>query len=128
VTPFLRLRAAIGQSVRERIIGTSRRKSTDIPAILPKKRESPRMVGGNVPRMDVPSKLKARRVRVHVSTTLTTIVEMRLRRDAARCRSIDEVSWESLDLYTIALDICEDDGTRELVAQARGTIIAHLMR
>lgn len=78
--------------------------------------------------MDVPSKLKARRVRVHVSTTLTTIVQMRLRRDAARCRSIDEVSWESLDLYTIALDICEDDGTRELVAQARGTIIAHLMR
>jgi len=76
----------------------------------------------------IPSKLKARRVRVHVSTTLVAVVEMRMHRDAARCRSIDEVSWESLDLYTLALDICEDEGVRELVAQARGTIIAHLTR
>jgi hypothetical protein len=76
----------------------------------------------------VPSKLRARRVRAHVATTLASIQRANIRRDAARCRAIDEVSWESLDLYTIALDLCEDDQTRDLVAQARGTIITHLMQ
>jgi hypothetical protein len=76
----------------------------------------------------VPSKLRARRVRAHVATTLASIQRANIRRDAARCRAIDEVSWESLDLYTIALDLCEDDQTRDLVAQARGTIVTHLMK
>ena len=76
----------------------------------------------------VPSKLRARRVRAHVATTLAHIQRVRLRREAVRCRAIDEVSWASLDLYTLALDLCEDDQTRDLVAQARGTIITHLMQ
>lgn len=76
----------------------------------------------------VPSKLRARRVRVHVATTLAHIQRVSLRREAVRCRAIDEVSWASLDLYTLALDLCEDDQTRDLVAQARGTIITHLMQ
>lgn len=70
----------------------------------------------------IPTKLKARRVRVHVATTLTLIRDMRLRRDAVHVASIDEISWRSLDLYTIALDLCEDAELRELVAQARGSV------
>jgi hypothetical protein len=114
-----------------RIIGAIDAESTGIPADFPKSQCSRRAVRDNVLDMDderqIPSKMKARRVRVHVTTTLAYIQRIRLPRDAARCRSIDEISWRSLDLYTIALDLCEDDGTRELVAQARGTIIRRLM-
>jgi hypothetical protein len=74
----------------------------------------------------VPAKLKARRVRDHVETTLALIVSMRVRRDAARCRSIEEISWESHDLYTLALDTCEDEEVRDLVAQARAAILTSL--
>ena len=76
----------------------------------------------------VPSKLRAKRVRIHVETTLVMLVELRVDRDGARCASIDEVSWDSHDLYTIALDLADEPVLRDLVAQARGTIATHLMR
>ena len=79
------------------------------------------------PRDGTPPKLRARVVREHVHTTLIRIRSMRIDRDAARCRDIDELSWAALDLYTIALDLCEDRIHRDLVAQARGTIVTHLM-
>jgi hypothetical protein len=76
----------------------------------------------------LPCKLKARRVREHVSTTLIAIRRMRLARDAAQCEGIDAMTWETLDLYTLALDTAPDERLRELVAQARGTLLAHLTR
>jgi hypothetical protein len=53
---------------------------------------------------------------------------MHMQRDAVRVRAIDEVSWESLDLYTLALDTAEDDGLRALVLQARGAIQSALLK
>jgi hypothetical protein len=76
----------------------------------------------------IPTKLRSRRVRVHVETTLVAIRRMDMQRDAVRVRAIDEVSWESLDLYTLALDTAEDDGLRALVLQARGAIQAALLK
>lgn len=75
----------------------------------------------------VPAKLRARRVRVHVETTLLCIVRLNMHRDAARCAAIDEVSWASYDLYTIALDTCDDAGLRDLVSQARASIVSQLL-
>lgn len=76
----------------------------------------------------VPHKLRSRRVQRHVETTLVAIRSMRMHRDAARVGRIDEVSWESLDLYTLAYDTCEDGDLRFLVGQARSTILAALTR
>lgn len=80
------------------------------------------------PKDGTPAKLRARVVREHVHTTMIRVRALGLNRDAARCTSIDEVSWASLDLYTIALDLCEVRVHRDLVAQARATIQAHLTR
>lgn len=92
--------------------------------------EIPRIgqIVGMVAAQPIPAKLRAKRVRIHVQTTLIAIIELRVDRDASRCRSIDEVSWESFDLYTIALDLADEPVLRDLVAQARGTIASHLMR
>ena len=75
----------------------------------------------------IPTKLKARRVRDHVATTLSYIQRVNMQREARRVRVIDEVSWESHDLYTLALDICDDDDLRVLVLQARGAILTALL-
>ena len=80
------------------------------------------------PTVHIPTKLKARRVRDHVATTLLYIQRVNMQRDARRVRVIDEVSWESHDLYTLALDICEDAELRSLVLQARGAILTALTR
>ena len=38
------------------------------------------------------------------------------------------VNWETLDLYTLAFDLCEDEELRFLVGQARGTIALELIK
>ena len=55
-------------------------------------------------------------------------VAQHLGESAVRCIAITEISWDCLDLYTIALDAAEDDELRFLVQQARGTIITALVR
>ena len=84
------------------------------------------------PHMDakkgIPPKLRARRVRDHVTRVLIELRRERVQRDAVRCIAITEISWDCLDLYTIALDAAEDDELRFLVQQARGTIITALVR
>jgi hypothetical protein len=108
------------------IIGATSRESTgfrhnlaNVRDILPVMREATE---------HIPTKLKARRVRDHVATTLSYIQCVNMQRDARRVRVIDEVSWESHDLYTLALDICEDAELRSLVLQARGAILTALTR
>jgi hypothetical protein len=76
----------------------------------------------------IPPKLRARRVRDHVTRVLIELRRERVQRDAVRCVVITEISWDTLDLYTIALDAAEDDELRFLVQQARGTIITALVR
>ena len=95
------------------------RNLANVRDILPAMREAPE---------HIPTKLKARRVRDHVATTLSYIQRVNMQRDARRVRVIDEVSWESHDLYTLALDICEDAELRSLVLQARGAILTALTR
>jgi hypothetical protein len=103
------------------IIGHHAAESTEI-------RDIPRDRGRFTPMPEqIPTKLRSRRVRVHVETTLICIRRMNMQRDAVRVRAIDEVSWESLDLYTLALDTAEDDGLRALVLQARGAIQSALL-
>ena len=76
----------------------------------------------------IPPKLRARRVRDHVTRVLIELRRERVPRDAVRCLAVTEISWDCLDLYTIALDAAEDDELRFLVQQARGTIITALVR
>lgn len=75
----------------------------------------------------IPAKLRARRVREHVHRVLIELRAAGVQRDALRCVAVTDVSWDCLDLYTIALDAAEDDELRFLVGQARGTIIASLV-
>lgn len=75
----------------------------------------------------IPAKLRARRVREHATRVLIELRAARVRRDAVRCVAVTEVSWDCLDLYTVALDAAEDEELRFLVQQARGTIIASLV-
>lgn len=75
----------------------------------------------------IPAKLRARRVRDHVHRVLWELRVARVQRDAVTCIAVTEISWRSLDLYTIALDAAEDDELRFLVGQARGTILAALV-
>ena len=76
----------------------------------------------------VPAKLSSRRVLRHVETGLERIQRCRPAiRDARRVRSLVEITWESLELYTICTDLAEDAELRALVAQARGTIYTHLV-
>lgn len=76
----------------------------------------------------IPAKLRARRVREYVERVLHDLRAERVPRDAVRCCCVTEPTWDCLDLYTIALDMAEDSELRFLVQQARGTIIAHLVR
>lgn len=76
----------------------------------------------------VPAKMASRRVLRHVETCLERIQRCRPAiRDARRVRSLVEMTWESLELYTICTDLADDPELRALVAQARGTIYTHLV-
>jgi len=77
---------------------------------------------------EIPQKLAAKRVRAHVAEILHTLRLHESRRDAARAVHILEISWMSFDLYTLAFDLCEEDDLRFLVGQARGAILAALIK
>jgi len=51
-----------------------------------------------------------------------------IRRDAARSFGLASLSWESYDLLTLTLDLCDDDELRVLVSQARHSLLEHLRR
>ena len=77
----------------------------------------------------IPAKLRSRRVIRHVETCLAWIQRSRgCVRDARRVRQVSEISWESYDLYTLAMDLAHDDELRILVAQARACIAGRLMQ
>lgn len=74
-------------------------------------------------------KLESRRVRIHVAACLeSTILLERSDRAASRCTNILSISWETLDLYTLAFDLAEEDDLRFLVGQARNAILLELIR
>lgn len=76
----------------------------------------------------IPAKLQARRVLRHVETCLVVIQRSRpALREARRVESLTEITWASLDLYTLCADVADDDELRSLVSQARGTILATLI-
>jgi hypothetical protein len=51
-----------------------------------------------------------------------------IRRDAARSFGLASLAWESYDLLTLTLDLCDDDELRVLVSQARHSLLEHLKR
>lgn len=74
-------------------------------------------------------KLESRRVRIHVETVLEfAVTRGNSEREAIRCRSILSPTWETLDLYTLAVDLAEEDDLRFLVAQARAAILGDLIK
>lgn len=74
-------------------------------------------------------KLGARRVRVFVGEVLHSATFVQIEgREATCCASISEISWRTLDLYTLAFDLCEDDELRFLIGQARMAIQGELIR
>ena len=82
------------------------------------------------PRLD---KLKASRVQAHVRACLIGIRRQRVGRqcvgrEATACPSIMEIEWSTLDLYTLAVDLADDDELRNLTAQARSMILRELIR
>lgn len=76
----------------------------------------------------IPAKLRARRVREYVEQVLRDLRAERVPRDAVRCCCVTEPTWDCLDLYTIALDMAEDEALRVLVTQARSMIAAELIK
>jgi len=85
---------------------------------------------------DPPEKLRSARVMREVILTLERARRLhgsRLPagcsgRECTACLSVWEVSWRSHDLYTLALDLAEDDLVRGLIGQARTAIALRLMR
>ncbi len=78
---------------------------------------------------EIPQKLAAKRVRAHVAEVLRSLrLQEEPKRDAWKAVHILEISWMSFDLYTLAFDLCEDDDLRFLVGQARGAILAALIK
>jgi hypothetical protein len=78
-------------------------------------------------------KLQSRRVQRHLRATLISIRRMNMQpgmvsRDARQSRGIHAIEWETLDLYTVAHDIAEEDDLRFLVSQARSMLLAELIR
>lgn len=51
-----------------------------------------------------------------------------VRRDAARSLGFASISWETWDLYTMAVDLADDEELRLLVSQARQTVLGELTR
>lgn len=77
-------------------------------------------------------KLKARRVQDHIRACLISIRRMNIHdgcvgRDATASPSIVSIEWSTLDLYTLAHDLAEEDDLRMLVAQARSMIQTELV-
>lgn len=84
----------------------------------------------NPPRLD---KLRAKRVQEHVLNVLYSLRRSHIHsgcvgREATSSPSIVSVEWTTLDLYTIALDLADDDELRNLVAQARSMLLKELIR
>lgn len=85
---------------------------------------------------DPPEKLRSARVMREVVATLERARRIHAARlpagcagrECTSCLSVWEVSWRSHDLYTLALDLAEDDIVRGLVGQARTAIALRLMR
>ncbi len=50
------------------------------------------------------------------------------RRDACRSFGLASMSWETYDLLTLALDLCDDDELRILITQARHSLLEWLRR
>lgn len=74
-------------------------------------------------------KLESRRVRAHVAECLDRLLILDgVDREARRCRDILAPSWETLDLYTLAFDLAEEDDLRFLVGQARAAILSELIK
>jgi len=48
-------------------------------------------------------------------------------RDACRVEIVSEISWNALDLYTLAHDMADDEELRILVAQARAMMQRELV-
>lgn len=84
----------------------------------------------NPPKLD---KLKAKRVQEHVLQCLYALRRSDIQRgcigrEATSSPSIISVEWTTLDLYTVALDLADDDELRNLVAQARSMLLRELLR
>jgi hypothetical protein len=81
----------------------------------------------------LPEKLRAVRVQRHVKAVLRIAKRLPVgdgfvRRDAARSAGFSSISWETWDLYTMAVDLAEDEELRLLVSQARQTVLGELTR
>ena len=81
----------------------------------------------------LPEKLRAGRVQKHLMQTLRIARKLPKGagfkpRDAARSAGFASVSWETWDLYTMAVDLAEDHELRMLVVQARQTMLRLLTR
>lgn len=84
----------------------------------------------NTPRLD---KLRAKRVQEHVLNVLYSLRRSHIQsgcigREATSSPSILSVEWTTLDLYTVALDLADDDELRNLVAQARSMLLRELLK
>jgi hypothetical protein len=84
-------------------------------------------------RQALPEKLRAVRVQKHVTAVLRIARRVRdgdgfRRRDAARSLGFASISWETWDLYTMAVDLADDEELRLLVSQARQTVLGELTK
>ena len=82
---------------------------------------------------ECPPKLKSARVQSHLRRCLVEIQAVEIQagmsgRDATATVDIVSIEWHTLDLYTIALDMAEDESLRVLVTQARSMIAAELIK
>jgi hypothetical protein len=82
--------------------------------------------------LKLPCKLQSRRVQAHLRAVLISIRRVNIQpglvaRDAVRAPNIREIDWCVLDLYTVAMDLAEDDELRVLVSQARTMILSELV-
>ncbi len=78
---------------------------------------------------EIPRKLVAKRVQRHLRDVLAAVrASPESGRDCARAHALLEITWDTLDLYTLAYDLCDDDELRFLVGQARGMIALALVK
>lgn len=81
----------------------------------------------------MPEKFLAVRVQQAAREALVSIRAVHIhagmiRRDACRSFGLASLSWETYDLLTLTLDLCDDDELRILVSQARHSLLEHLRR
>lgn len=77
---------------------------------------------------NVPERLRAHRVIVCVMRTLIDVRRVEInagmaRRDATRSRGALAFDWNTLDLYTLSMDLADNDEQRILISQARASLI-----